>query len=490
MRIDMPSDSIVGFLQQVRSQRLLFPEQIEQLAQEPGWPEQGLERLCQYLLERGVLTRYQAEALLEGRGQELNLGGYPVLEQLGSYRGGMVYKVLHPTLRIPLILRRWKAEEATLGEPVDRFFQRARQWGMWKHPHVVPAVDVTRSDEDIFIVLDPLHDHADVETLTAELGGPMPVPVFQEVAYALATVLRELHEQGGVHGGICPRHVVLGPLREKVQPDGSRRRRPASDATAKWTEVGTLPRWPPIRQQPPEQHLLAYLPPEFLEDTTPTPAADIYGLGATLYFLLTARAPVKGEDPTALLEALAHASPKPLTRLRPDLPAEVAALVERMLAREPAQRPTAVEVERSLRPAATASRQAAATAPLAEELPQSAPAASQAGSHHLPVAIPVSSSTGHSEPAVDWSEAWSVSVNSSATPAASPRRARSITPEERAYSRRMLLLGALLHLTAVTLLLLWIFGAFTSSPEPEPSPPPKKENKMPPKNRPRNMQVG
>jgi hypothetical protein len=54
----------------------------------------------------------------------------------------------------------------------------------------------------------------------------------------------------------------------------------------------------------------------------------------------------------------------------------------------------------------------------------------------------------------------------------------------------MLLLGALLHLTAVTLLLLWIFGAFTSSPEPEPSPPPKKENKMPPKNRPRNMQVG
>jgi hypothetical protein len=79
MRIDMPSDSIVGFLQQVRSQQLLFPEQIEQLAQEPGWPEQGLERLCQYLLERGVLTRYQAEALLEGRGQELNLGGYPVL---------------------------------------------------------------------------------------------------------------------------------------------------------------------------------------------------------------------------------------------------------------------------------------------------------------------------------------------------------------------------------------------------------------------------
>jgi serine/threonine protein kinase len=485
----MPSDSIVGFLQQVRSQRLLFPEQIEQLVQEPDWPQEGLERLCQYLLERGVLTRYQAEALLQGRGQELNLGGYPVLEEVGLCRGGSVYKVLHPTLRLPLFLRRLKADEATLGEPVDIFYQRARQWGMWQHPHVVSALDVGRTDDDIFIVLDPLSDHANVETLTVELGGPMPGPVFQEMARALASVLRSLHEQGGVHGSICPAHVVLGPLREKGQPDGSRRRRPASDATIKLTEVGILPRLPAVRQQPPEQQLLAYLPPEFLQDTTPTPAADVYALGATWYFLLTARAPFKGQDAAALIEAIAQAPLKPLTRLRPDIPGELATLVERMLARDPAQRPTAVEVERSLTSETPASLQTA-PAPMAKEVPALAPTADSMSSRQLPVAVPVGASSASSEPVADWSEAWSSHVTATAAQPTPPRRARPITDEERARSRRMLLLGGLLHLTAVALLLLWIFGAFTSSPEPEPTPPQKKENKIPPKTRPRNSQVG
>jgi serine/threonine protein kinase len=489
MRIIMPSDSIVGFLQQVRSQQLLFPEQIEKLVQEPDWPQEGLERLCQYLLERGILTRYQAEALLQGRGQELNLGGYPVLEAIGPCPGGTVYKVLHPTLRLPLLLRRLRADEASLGEPAEAFFERVRQWGMWQHPHVVAALDVGRTDDDIYIVLDPLGDHADVETLTVELGGPMPGPVFQEMGRALASVLRSLHEQGGTHGRICPAHLVLGPLREKVRPDGSRSRRPASDATIKLTELGLLPRLPPVRQQPPPRQYLAYLPPEFFDDPTPTPAADIYALGATLYFLLTARPPFKGDDPATLMEAIAQAPLKPLARLRPDIPGEISALVERMLAREPGQRPTAAEVEQSLT-SQTSVPSRSGSLPLADDLPESAPLAESVSSRHLPVAVPVQSSSVSPEPAADWSEAWSCHMAATAATEPPQRRARPITDAERARSRRMLLLGGLLHLTAVTLLLLWIFGAFTSSPEPEPTPPQKKENKIPPKTRPRNPQVG
>ncbi|MCS7020936.1 MAG: protein kinase [Gemmataceae bacterium] len=490
----MPSDSIAGFLHQAQSQRLLFPEQIERLLQEPDWPQQGLEQFCEYLLERGVLTPYQAQALREGRGHELNVGGYPVIEALGPCPGGHAFKVLHPTLRLPLVMRRIRWEDAQLGEPAEVFFQRLRRWGQWQHPHVVAALDIGRTDDEIFIVLDPLADHADVQTLTAELGGPMPAPLAVDVLRALAATLRLLHEQGGCHGAICPAHLLLGPLRDKTLPDGSHRRRPSRDATIKLAELGLLPRLAPIRQQPPPLDRLAYLPPECLDDPSPTAAGDVYALGATLYFLLTARPPFKGDTPQAIIDAISTAPLKPLARLRPDAPEPLATLVERMLERDPVRRPSAAEVEQvaaelstivapaisSQGPLPESPPHAAASLPPATDLADEAPpVAEPVSGRHLPVAIPVSAAPA--DRTSDWNETWSGHLAATAGQAP-PRRARPLTDQERARSRRLFILGGLLHLTAVTLLLLWIFGAFSSSPAPEPDPAPKKEQKnQPPK---------
>lgn len=482
----MPSDSIAGFLDRARSHRLLFPEQIEQLIREPDLPQEGLERLCQYLLERGVLTPYQAEALQEGRGEELNIGGYPVMDRLGPCPGGTAYRVLHPALRLPLILRRIRWDEALLRGPAETFFERARRWGMWRHPLVISAMEVGRSDDDIFIILDPMADHADVETLSAELGGPMPGPLALETLRGLASVLCEVHGQGGVHGGICPAFLLLGPLKDKELPDGTRRRRPARDATVKLAELGLLPQLPPARQQPPELRRLAYLPPEMLDEPTPTPAADLYALGASLYFLLTARPPFKGQTPDELMQAITTAPLKPLARLRPDLPTEFVVLIERLLSRDPAARPSAAETEQMAMQIARDWGQTAAEPPMAEEVPEAVPAAEPASNRRLPVAVPVSAAAA--EAPADWSETWSAHLTASAAQPVPQRRVRPITDEERLRSRRLLLLGGLLHLTAITLLLLWLFGAFSGTREPEPSPPPpeKKSNPIKPRPRPQN----
>ena len=69
----MASDSIAGFLDQAQAVRVLFPEQVEQLIRQPDVPQSDLSQLCEYLLARGVVTRYQAEAIRD-RGRARALG--------------------------------------------------------------------------------------------------------------------------------------------------------------------------------------------------------------------------------------------------------------------------------------------------------------------------------------------------------------------------------------------------------------------------------
>ena len=66
----MPSDSIAGFLDHAKAARVLFPDQVEQLIRQPDVPQTDLAALSEYLQDRGVLTRFQADAIREGRGND------------------------------------------------------------------------------------------------------------------------------------------------------------------------------------------------------------------------------------------------------------------------------------------------------------------------------------------------------------------------------------------------------------------------------------
>src|SRR6266545_353141 len=103
----MPSDSIAGFLDRAQASRVLFPEQVEQLIRQPDIPQSDLNELCAYLRARGVLTQFQADAIREGRGHELNFAGYPVIDVIGPCPGGTAYRALHPSLRTPVVLRKF-----------------------------------------------------------------------------------------------------------------------------------------------------------------------------------------------------------------------------------------------------------------------------------------------------------------------------------------------------------------------------------------------
>jgi serine/threonine protein kinase len=465
----MPSESVAGFFDQAQASRVLFPEQIEQLIRQPDIPQSNLDSLCEYLLARGVLTRFQAAAIRESRGAELNYGGYPVIDDLGPCPGGRAYKALHPSLRTPILLRRIRFDWFGPSDTPEAFVARARAFGMLPHPNLVHLLDAGIYAGEVFVVIDTPSDAADLETLAKEVGGAMPGFLAAEYGRAIASVLRMAHERGGYHGDVRPANIVVGPLTVKTTADGRTKRRPAPDAVVRLAELGLVPIRPPATQSPPDVTALPYLPPERLDASCYEPRGDIYSLGATLYFFLAGRPPVVAETPDEMLAKVRSTTPTPLKSLRPDLPADYAAAVMRMLEKPPENRlATAAEAEHILgqfcRPGSVP--------PTPVLVPMASPTNSYGVSPPMAQAVAASEVPSYEavsdppEPAAIWGVDPGPFTSSVAESADATPRRREMTASEKNRNRLLFILGGLLHLTGITLLILWLTGAFNRSPSP------------------------
>jgi eukaryotic-like serine/threonine-protein kinase len=467
----MPSESVVGFLDQAQASRVLFPEQVEQLIRQPDMPQSDLSSFCEFLLSRGVLTRFQASAIREARGQELSFAGYPVIDELGPCPGGTAYKALHPSLRTPLLLRRISFDWLAPADNPTDFIARAKAFGMLTHPNIVHLLDVGIYRDELFAVIEQPLDATDLETMAKEIGGAMPGFLAAEYCRAIASTLRLAHERGGTHGDVQPANLLVGPLSVKTLPDGQLRRRPAPDAVVRLAELGLVPRRPAAITD--LKNLSPYLSPERVDSGVCNPSGDIYGLGATLYFLLAGRAPFSADSPSELAAKIRVTFTPSLAALRPDLPAELVALVGKMMDKQPESRPaTAADVEAALskfcRPGTVPAQPAA--------IPMVAPATD------VPVLYPVGqlapADVEHAAAAEP--DAWGIGNMSLAhahSHAETAPRKREMSAYDKGKARRMLILGGLLHLTWITLALLWAFGAFDSPSDPDPTDKPDKPSK-------------
>jgi serine/threonine protein kinase len=318
------------------------------------------------------------------------------------------------------------------------------------------------------VVLEEPSGIVDLDSLTREVGGAMPGFLAAEYARTVASVLRMAHQLGGVHGDVRPANLLVGPLTVKTGPNGIDHRRPAPDAIIRLAELGFVPLRPPAVQW--AHDVSSYLRPERVDGTAFEPRVDLYGLGATLYFLLTGGPPFMAADTEELLNLIRSAKPAPLSELRPDLPPQLAGLVERMMEKSPERRPAAAfDVESALipfcRPGAIPPQQipqVVSMSPAGAEVPEAE-------------AVP---DTGIAPPAED-SDGWGVdaapfAITNSAAP--ETQRRRETTHSDRARTRLLLVLGGLLHLTGVALVVAWALGAFKSDPVEEPAPSPSNQD--------------
>ena len=209
---------------------------------------------------------------------------------------------------------------------VERFRREARAAAQLSHPGIVTVIDRGEEDGRQFIVF----EFVDGETLKdlVERGGPMPVRRALELGLEIGRALAFAHQQGLVHRDVKPQNVLLnGDGRAQVTDFGIARTLDAVGHTETGTVLGT-------------SH---YIAPEQARGERVDAQTDVYSFGVVLYELLAGEVPYAGDN--FLTVAMKHVNePVPsLLERRTDCPLRLAALVERCMAKEPAERPASMD---------------------------------------------------------------------------------------------------------------------------------------------------
>ena len=281
-----------------------------------------------------LLTGFQAERVRAGRLHGLILGNYRLLDRIGVGGMGVVYRAEHRQLRTPVAVKALPPNPDQNPRTLARFFLEARAVGRLKHPNIVAAIDAGEEparDVDCpaipYFVME-LIPGTDLEQTAAV--APLSVGFACHIAHQIADALIEAHRLGLIHRDLKPSNVLVTPDGQAKLLDFGLARLPGEERlTRTGAQLGTV----------------GYMAPEQSRNAHAADArADIFGLGATLFYALTGQAP--------FTDLLAAFGPPPSVRvLRPEVPAGLDAVLSRMMAADPAQRyPSADAVMRALLP--------------------------------------------------------------------------------------------------------------------------------------------
>jgi hypothetical protein len=251
---------------------------------------------------------------------------YEVQRKLGEGGMGAVYLARNKLMDRLEVLK--VINQDLLGRPgaAGRFLQEIRAAARLQHPNVVTAYTASRLGGLLVLAMEYV-DGVDLAELVRK-QGPLPVAHACHFARQVALALQHAHERGLVHRDIKPQNLILGRKNEvKVLDFGLAKVAREEGNDAGLTGANVMMGTP------------AYVAPEQAADARRADIrADLYSLGCTLYFLLTGRPPFLAERPMDVVLAHIQARPEPVDRLRPVVPVALAAVVARLLAKDPADR--------------------------------------------------------------------------------------------------------------------------------------------------------
>lgn len=270
-----------------------------------------------------------------------------LIEQLIK-RGGMgaVYRGKHVMMDKTVAIKVLRPSLAGDDVIVARFSREAKAASRISHPHAVSVTDFGEAENGVvFLVMEYLDGRTLKDIIRSE--GPMPLARATEITRQVSGALDAAHQQGVVHRDLKSDNVMLSQtnggdwakvldfgIAKIQQPEGTR----DHDITAPNLVIGT-----PL-----------YMSPEQCSQTSPIDArSDVYSLGVIIYEMLSGRVPFTGESPTVIMMKQVQDPPPSILEARPDLPASVDKLIERALAKQPADRfQTAGELSAALTAAA------------------------------------------------------------------------------------------------------------------------------------------
>jgi hypothetical protein len=250
--------------------------------------------------------------------QELLGGRYRLIDQLGA--GGMaeVWRARDSESGEIVAVKRLHAHLRADADAARRFAREAEAAASIDHPQAVRIRDVGDDPNDAFIVMDYVAGPSLAERLNAD--GPMEPRAAVRVAREVSEALAAAHRHGIVHRDVKPANILLDPDRGARLADfGIARALDDRGVTMTGSVIGTL----------------RYMPPEAMAGEPPTPASDVWGIGAVLYEMLSGAPLREDTSPASLIEARTRIPPS-IAGLSPD----TARVLDAMISPDPAARPS------------------------------------------------------------------------------------------------------------------------------------------------------
>jgi hypothetical protein len=263
-----------------------------------------------------------ATIMAEGAGMKPTLGRYEIEKELGRGAMGIVYLGKDPKINRQVAVKTMMLEVEGTPEQVKeikmRFFREAESAGSLNHPNIVRIFDAGEEAEIAYIAMELLEGH-DLKRY-CEKSALLPLATVLDYAAKTADGLDYAHQAGVIHRDIKPTNIMLlkdGSLRIT---DFGIARIASSSKTATGTVMGSP----------------SYMSPEQVAGKKVDGRADLWSLGVMLYEMCTGEKPFRGGDAIGtLLFQIASDAPTRPTDYVADLPADVVAIIDRCLVKNP-----------------------------------------------------------------------------------------------------------------------------------------------------------
>lgn len=338
------------FLERVRASGLISPERLAKAVSQMA-PTERAKPIARGLIEQGLLTKFQAQRLLGGRTDGFLLGQYRILDELGQGGMGHVFKAEHMAMGRLVALKILNSTLLQTERARQLFHREVKAAARLNHPNIVTAFDANQVGDRVFLVMEYV-DGPNLHDLVKE-KGPLPVAQACDYVRQAALGLQYAHDIGMVHRDIKPANLLVQKSTSKagaassvvkILDFGLARINTPEDGAADHDSIEVNART--VMGTP------DFLSPEQARSLHGVDGrADIYSLGCTLYSLLVGQVPFPGGTPMEKLVRHSTQNPDPVSKLRPEVPAEIVAIVQKMMAKKPEERyQSGAEVAAALMP--------------------------------------------------------------------------------------------------------------------------------------------